>query len=446
MNRHPIIILSPPENVLNEIPILIQLFEHGLNYFHLRKPNFSRPACEAYIQQIPQKYWNRIILHQFHTLANELNLGGIHLTESHRIDVDILEYIQPFQAKSRLISAAIHQLEDLELLGQICDYVLISPVFDSISKKDYKANSTLSINTWKGKTKAKLIALGGVHSENAKAALERGFEGVAVLGHIWQEPENALQNFHQLQQAVFKPYVLSIAGFDPSAGAGLLADIKTFEQLQTYGLGVCSALTIQNDTTFKATNWVSEAEIFAQIEVLKERFNIQVVKIGLIENWYLLEKIIHLFKGKPIVFDPILKASAGFDFHKEIAFGALTKSLSSLSLITPNREEIVKLLPNKSPEEAAITLSQYCPVLLKGGHHKTRIGEDELWESGKCIAVFEAKKVALRSKHGSGCVLSSAIAAYLAQGEGLVSACKKGKTYVEAVLNSNETLLGYHHS
>ncbi len=100
-------------------------------------------------------------------------------------------------------------------------------------------------------------------------------------------------------------------------------------------------------------------------------------------------------------------------------------------------------MPHKTPEQAAAMLSQYCPTLLKGGHHARRIGEDELWQDGQLIATFPAQNVALHVKHGSGCVLSSAISAQLAKGNELITTCQERKAYVEAFLNSNETNLGY---
>lgn len=442
--QHPIIVLSSPTPVINEIRQVIQLFQAGLARFHLRKPSFSASASQAWIAQIPKKYWTRIMLHQHHHLAEELGLGGVHLTEYSRAGKEVSQLIEHYQSKKTPLSAAIHDLNDLELLGQHCDYVLISPVFDSISKTTYKANASLDISAWKGKTRAKLIALGGMTDKTLPIALKRGFDGVAVLGHIWQQPEKAAQQFHLLQQAAFRPYVLSIAGFDPSAGAGLLADIKTFEQQQVYGLSVCTALTIQNDIHFKAVHWTKEADILAQIHILKERFDIKAVKIGLIENWAILQSIIQAFQDKVIVFDPILRASAGFDFHSNKAFQELIAVLKNINLITPNREEIIQLVPNKTPTEAASLLSQYCPTLLKGGHHEERLGEDELWVNGEQLALFKAGKIALRGKHGSGCVLSSAIAARLAKGEDIVTACREGKAYIEDFLGSNGTLLGYH--
>ena len=88
-----------------------------------------------------------------------------------------------------------------------------------------------------------------------------------------------------------KQYILTIAGFDPSSGAGITSDIKTFESFGLYGLSVCTAITVQNDIEFKSCTWVKETIILEQIETLFERFKIPIVKIGIIESWEVLLKV-----------------------------------------------------------------------------------------------------------------------------------------------------------
>lgn len=453
MNKDAIILLSPPQNVDGELEQLIQLFEAGLQRFHLRKPNFSDIDLAQYLAQIPSNYWSRIILHQHYHLAVQLGLGGIHLTERSRKDRSLQELIQlisDFKAEGLAVSAAIHTLDDLSILGNLCDYVLISPVFDSISKSEYKANPHLNVNSWKSKVSAKLIALGGIQPDTFPVVKAKGFDGVAVLGYIWQQPNLALEKYNTLLETPFetldktkptRPFVLTIAGHDPSAGAGLTADIKAFEQNEVYGLSVCTALTVQDDQSFTAVEWMDQSIIIQQIDILKQRFDIRVVKIGLIENWQVLEKVVALFGHTLIIFDPILKASAGFEFHKGFPVLDLLKKIH---LITPNQEEILKILPASSAQESAQQLSQYCAVLLKGGHSKEQFAKDQLWQQGALIATFSPNQIAKSGKHGSGCVLSAAIAAQLARGEDIKTACQLGKQYVERFLNSNETLLGYH--
>lgn len=234
-----------------------------------------------------------------------------------------------------------------------------------------------------------------------------------------------------------RPYCISIAGFDPSGGAGVLADIKTFEAHKVQGFGVATAITYQNDQRFNGLRWISTSEIEAQLAPLK-KFPVEVAKIGLVENMKMLEFIIvQLMMLNPnmyIIWDPVLKASSGFDFQN--LSDRLISFIGSINLITPNQMEYNELqhILEQSP----------CDVLLKGGHRNDLPGSDTLiTDIGEVVIAgkpFENKI----DKHGTGCVLSSAIAANLSLGMELKEACNLAKKYVEKFIQSNETNLGYH--
>jgi hydroxymethylpyrimidine/phosphomethylpyrimidine kinase len=242
-----------------------------------------------------------------------------------------------------------------------------------------------------------------------------------------------------------RPYLLSIAGFDPSGGAGLLADIKTFEQHRVYGFGVCSALTVQSDNAFYDVQWLDASGIIKQIEPLISKFPVAACKIGIVQNWDVLAEVLTYLKSKvpalPIVLDPVLQASAGYIF--QAGETGWQQVLPLVSLITPNYDEMKKLAPDSSPEEAALNLSYTCAVLLKGGHHPETRGTDYLFQGGKCLALSPGT-ADVHAKHGSGCVLSAAIAANLGLRYPLPEACRRAKQYTESFLSSTSTLLGYH--
>ena len=244
-----------------------------------------------------------------------------------------------------------------------------------------------------------------------------------------------------------RPYALSIAGFDPSAGAGLLADVKTLEASGVYGLGVCTALTVQNDVAFERVQWVPAAEIRDQIRVLLARFRVGFVKVGLVESLPQLLELLGWLKGQSprlqVVWDPVLKATAGYEFHRPTDRELVRALCAEMALITPNQPEILRLWPAASAEASAAIISAFCPVLLKGGHAEGDLSTDVLLEGGRRHA-FSAPRLAHGEKHGSGCVLSAAVLAGLAKGESLVEACQTGKDYVSTFLASNDSLLGYH--
>ena len=244
-----------------------------------------------------------------------------------------------------------------------------------------------------------------------------------------------------------RPYALSIAGFDPSGGAGLLADCKTLEGNAVYGLGVCSALTVQNDVEFRRVSWVSAADILDQAQALFARFTVERVKIGLIESLQQLPELLGWLRLQNpqvrIIWDPVLKASAGYEFHGGPPRELVETLCRPLALLTPNRPEMLRLWPAATSEQAALAVSAFCPVLLKGGHDEGVLATDILFLNGE-QHLFSAPRLPQGEKHGSGCVLSAAILAHLAKGETLVEACRAGKAYTTTVLASNPTLLGYH--
>jgi len=249
-----------------------------------------------------------------------------------------------------------------------------------------------------------------------------------------------------------RPNILTIAGLDPSSGAGLTADIKTFEKLKCYGFSVCTANTVQNDTELKHCYWTPIEIIKEQLTVLLDAFSIEFVKIGIVENWEVLNELIDFLVLKnptiKIILDPVLRSSSKYVFQSDISSekaGILfEKILHKIHLLTPNYEEIVQLYPDKTISETIEHISSKTHLFLKGGHKEKNIGVDELFTINGKQFKLNPKNKQVSEKHGSGCVLSSAITAYLALGFPLLKACYKGKRYTEKVLSSNKGLLGYH--
>ena len=243
-----------------------------------------------------------------------------------------------------------------------------------------------------------------------------------------------------------RPYVLTIAGHDPSGGAGITADVKVFEVHKTQGFSVPTALTFQNEFEFKAVNWVPIDDVKFQLDLLFSKHLVDHVKIGLVESIDELEALVdHILDWNSeakIIWDPITKASLGFKFHDVIKQEQLFVIAKKLFLITPSEEEIEVLMPNKNGREGAKELSEFCNVLLKGGHNEEAEIKDILFLENGSIAL--AGKRSHFDKHGAGCVLSASITANLANGQDITDACRLAKDYIERFINSNDTLLGYH--
>lgn len=242
-----------------------------------------------------------------------------------------------------------------------------------------------------------------------------------------------------------RPYILSIAGFDPSGGAGLVADCKTFEALKCQGLSVCTANTIQTDNEFLECIWTDIEVIKKQVTTLFNRFKIDVVKIGIIENWRTMSQIINLLKALnsevKIVVDPVLTASANFKFQTDFNEELFDIVLKKTYVLTPNYEEIQQLYSELTIEETIKHISNKTNVLLKGGHNEKEKGKDYLYTQQGQMHPLNPKYITY-PKHGSGCVLSSAIASHLALGFPLLKSCFRAKRFTEKYLGSSKELLG----
>jgi hydroxymethylpyrimidine/phosphomethylpyrimidine kinase len=242
-----------------------------------------------------------------------------------------------------------------------------------------------------------------------------------------------------------RPYVITIAGHDPSSGAGLNADIKTFEQLKVYGLSVCSAITYQDEDNFEQVDWISSEKIIQQLDILLKKYEVKYIKVGLIESFHSLSSVIsylhHHHPDVKVIWDPILRATSGFTIHS--VFEGLDVLLESIYILTPNRNEILQLTGLTDALDASQTLSTHTHILLKGGHAKDHATDLMYYHREQLFAV-KGDKFKFANKHGTGCVLSAAITSYLALGETIETACRLGKQYVENYLQSNDTRLGYH--
>lgn len=245
-----------------------------------------------------------------------------------------------------------------------------------------------------------------------------------------------------------RPFVLTIAGLDPSGGAGILADIKTFEQHKVSGFAIATANTIQTENEFHKIEWININFVIRSIEVLFQNYKISAVKIGIVPSLSYLNRTLSTIKlispDTKIVWDPVLKSTTEFDFLNIEDRSDLIQILSKIDLITPNYLEIEQLLPGFVKDNLWIENEISTAILLKGGHNLNAVGKDQLFMKNKIIDLLPNEKKC-SEKHGSGCVLSSAIASNLALNQTIAEACKNAKIYIENYLSSTPTLIGYHY-
>lgn len=191
-----IILIAPEEDIAHEIEILHQLFEEGLECYHLRKPFKNHEEHVSYLNKIDKKYHNRIVVHNFHELINEFNLKGIHFQEQKRIEhIDNPgQYFKNLEMYGKTISSSFHELIDIENCYFEFDYHLLSPVFTSISKEGYEGRG-FDVNPI-DKT---IIGMGGATVENIASFKTLGYKGVGVLGGVWNST-NPVEVFKKIKK------------------------------------------------------------------------------------------------------------------------------------------------------------------------------------------------------------------------------------------------------
>ena len=247
------------------------------------------------------------------------------------------------------------------------------------------------------------------------------------------------------------PIALTIAGSDSSGGAGIQADLKTFAALGVYGASVITALTAQNTAGVSAIHQVPAEFVTAQIDAVFSDLRVDAVKIGMVAHAATIDAIaagLARWSPKHVVLDPVMVASSGDRLLPEQAVEALrAKLIPRASLITPNLPEAAALLDEPVAEsEAEIEgqgrrlLQMRCSaVLIKGGHGKGGDSIDYLITASGMLALA-APRVATRNTHGTGCSLSSAIAAGLAKGEEMETALRNAKAWVSGAIAAADRL------
>ncbi|HEY8214348.1 MAG TPA: bifunctional hydroxymethylpyrimidine kinase/phosphomethylpyrimidine kinase [Methylocystis sp.] len=246
------------------------------------------------------------------------------------------------------------------------------------------------------------------------------------------------------------PKLLSIAGSDPSGGAGVQADIKTFSALGCYGMAAITALTAQNTRGVTAAYPVAPEIVAAQIEAVLSDISPDAIKIGMLATPDIAQavaKTLSRYEPRDIVLDPVLVPTQGVSLACSGLETALVATLLPLaSLVTPNLHEASALTQTPlagNANEMAKQARLLCEagaraVLVKGGDLD---GEpvDVLFEAGE-RRLFHGRRVPTRNTHGTGCALSSAIACELAKGAPLIDAIAAAKVWLEGALEAADTL------
>ncbi len=247
------------------------------------------------------------------------------------------------------------------------------------------------------------------------------------------------------------PIAVTIAGSDSGGGAGIQADLKTFSALHVYGASVITALTAQNTRGVQGIHDVPPDFVAQQIDSVFSDLAVHAVKIGMLSRPAVIEAVaagLDRHAARNVVLDPVMVAASGDRLLAPDAIETLRRALIPRALVvTPNLPEAAAILdePLAADEAAMAAQGQRIlalgagAVLVKGGHAEGPESADLLVDAGG-VRRFASARIATRNTHGTGCTLSSAIAAGLARGLGLAAAVEAAKAYVAAAIAASDTL------
>ena len=197
-----VVVISSPDRYKSEVEVVIELFKLGLQTFHVRKPKFSIRKLKGYLSLFPSEYHDRIVIHSHHLLAKKFSLKGVHLTRKHKkktiktwLSLKYLTFFNP----ELFITSSCHNLYNLLEHEYPYNYVFLSPVFDSISKEGHRSGySETEIKNVLKKTKYRVYALGGVDESKIEKIEELSFNGVALLGALWNTEDCPVELFKSI--------------------------------------------------------------------------------------------------------------------------------------------------------------------------------------------------------------------------------------------------------
>jgi hydroxymethylpyrimidine kinase/phosphomethylpyrimidine kinase len=252
------------------------------------------------------------------------------------------------------------------------------------------------------------------------------------------------------------PIALTIAGFDPSGGAGVIADIKTFTAFSCFATAAVTSLTFQNTSGVYGARHQTADDVRAQVIPITEDFKVRCVKTGMLPTREIIEVVARLYQELDLpapVVDPVVRSTSGFDLIDDVALASLTRELFPLArIVTPNIPEAERITGSKINDEegmreaaSAIRKLGARAVLVKGGHltaHKPGdvLSAIDILDNEGSVTVFRGEWIETKSTHGTGCTLSAAIAACLGWGANLEEAVGAAKRFVTDAIRDAPSL------
>jgi hydroxymethylpyrimidine kinase/phosphomethylpyrimidine kinase/thiamine-phosphate diphosphorylase len=398
-----------------------------------------------------RRYAVPLVINDRVELARAVQADGVHLGQG---DVDPVEARRQLP-ESVFIGWSIESLDQIDRARTLpVDYLAVSPVFETPTKRDTApALGLAGLRAARRMTDQPLVAIGGIDAGNIASVIDAGADGVAVVRAIEgaDEPAQAAGllrgAFARAGRIPVPARVLTIAGSDSGGGAGIQADLKTFAALGCFGTSAITAVTAQNTLGVQGIHALPPEFLARQIASILDDIGADAIKIGMLHDRALVEVVAAALDRHPeipVVLDPVMVATSGDALIREDTIEAIVTLLfPRATVVTPNLDELGLMVGRPLSDEAsAVAAAQRLmgrgarAVLVKGGHLAGDWLTDILVDSTGERLRIGAQRIPSRNLHGTGCSLSSAIAARLAHGDCLDSAVRAATHYVREGLRS----------
>ena len=395
-----------------------------------------KPVCEAY--EVP------LIIDDDVEAVLESGADGVHVGQEDMAVAEARRILGP----DKIIGASAHsEAEAREAVRQGADYLGCGAVFATATKNDTTPLSREELRRIYRSVEVPAVAIGGITEANCMELAASGIAGIAVVSAIFaaEDKRTAARRLRLLAERIAgkRRAVLTIAGSDCSGGAGIQADLKTMLANGVYGMSAITALTAQNTTGVYGILESTPEFLASQLDCIFGDIRPDAVKTGMVSSAGLIRVIGEKLKeygAEHIVVDPVMVSTSGSKLLQEEAMEALTSVLLPMAeVITPNIPEAevlsgMEIASAADMETAAekIFRSYGCAVLCKGGHSLN--DANDLLCDGEGCTWFAGRKIDNPNTHGTGCTLSSAIAANLAKGMELREAVAVAKEYISGAL------------
>ena len=428
------------EDALKGGATFIQLREKNLDY-----DSFLAEAFE--VKELCRKYDVPFVINDNVDIAIACDADGVHVGQSDMAAGNVRAKLGP----DKIIGVSAHNIEEaLTAQANGADYLGVGAMFNTSTKTDVETTSNGMLYDICHAVDIPIVAIGGINENNILQLKGTGTDGVAIVSAIFSKPDIAKATSELLElskQLIPEKHeikkVLTIAGSDSSGGAGIQADIKTITAHKLYAMSAITALTAQNTTGVTAIMESTPEFLGEQLESIFTDIYPDAVKIGMVSSSNLIKTIsdkLKKYDAKNIVVDPVMVATSGAKLISDEAVSTLKEHLFPLAtVLTPNipEAEVLSEMKISNEEEmikaAEIISEKYgCAVLCKGGH-QINDANDLLFKDGT-YTWYNGKRINNPNTHGTGCTLSSAIAANLAKGFDLDASVKRAKDYISGAL------------